>query len=605
MKSADSAGRRHFAIRGGKLDVGRIVCALIAGAACLLSLGATAATVGFKQFKWLSWLPFEGASAKLACIVILAVSTAVVVYLVLGYHRKPAAPEKLPWLRFDFDFKHIAIVSAVLFACWLPLLILKYPCALNEDTINQLYQFQVSAPTWYTTLDMYLDGEFIDHHPVFDTLLYGAFLSLGEALGSQNVGMFILVILQSLALAAVLGSACCYGTRLGAPRWLIAVAVLFCAFFPRFPNSAAEVVKDTTFLIPWVAFFICWIEVARTRGEALHSRSLLVAIIIWGGLCVLTKKLGIYIVAPSLLVLLLACPKARKESAISLVALVAVFAIALPAVVYPAIGGVAPGGKQETLSFALQQVVAVELKNPDSISAEEQEAVTGIMDLEEAKESFRSSITDPVKSTMKHDASNEEIAAFLRAWVSIGIKNPGLYLSTTAATTYKLFVPTKYMDYSSIPRSNIDENYECSKSRIFEGLGTGYHVTLHRPAALVELDNHYDSLVKKIWGIPITSLFFTAGFYGGVLPFLCFLVAFRNRRRETLLVYVPVALTMFFVFISPISTVRYMLPLLGIAPLLVMHAWCSLPKRAEPSGSRQDGHPVLDSRASAAHEGSS
>lgn len=38
-------------------------------------------------------------------------------------------------VRFCFDAKHIVLWALVIFACWLPVLIMKYPCTLNGDTI--------------------------------------------------------------------------------------------------------------------------------------------------------------------------------------------------------------------------------------------------------------------------------------------------------------------------------------------------------------------------------------------------------------------------------------------------------------------------------------
>ena len=138
-----------------------------------------------------------------------------------GQSARTSASQKsrrFPWLNFAFGMKHVLVLAGVIFVCWLPVLILMYPCSINPDTTEQLFEFQTSAPTYYPWGNEYVDAEFVDHHPVFDTLLYGSITLLGDAIGSYNHAFFLYILLQSALGALGLAASCCYASRLAAPR---------------------------------------------------------------------------------------------------------------------------------------------------------------------------------------------------------------------------------------------------------------------------------------------------------------------------------------------------------------------------------------------------
>ena len=589
--------RRPFPVR-------RLVYALVSGALCGSGLFVAFASFGFDGLPFLSWL----APSTIAAYLFIAALTVLIIggmYALLGLqpatfpatettgtaaetaHPQPSQHAhrsrhalRASRVRFCFDAKHIVLWALVIFACWLPVLIMKYPCTLNGDTINQFFQFQTPAPTFYTTMREFVPGEFVDHHPVFDTVLYGSFLALGDALGSQNAGMFILVILQSLLLAAVLSTACCYGSRLNAPRGLQIASLLFFALWPLFPNYSATVLKDTSFLAPWILFFICWLEAWRTRGEALANAKFVALFIVAAILCALTKKLGLYTVAPSLLVLLIAVLAKRQGkarilgAASTLVVPIAICALIIPAFVYPAIGGVSPGGKQESLGFTFQQSIAVLRDNPSSVTMQEYDAINAVLDVQAAKDAFSERITDNVKSKYRTDATDQQLKDYLAAWVSVGLKNPGRYLAATATTTYHFFVPSAYLAYYDTPGQGVTKDfywaYDSQRdfTKLFESFHNGYHISLHRPARLIEANRQYDAVYNAVKSQAVASLLFTQGFYGGWLPLLCFLATLYNRRRAAW-AFTPIALTALFMFLSPVDATRYALPLVAVAPLLL------------------------------------
>ena len=567
------------------------------------------------------------------------------------------SPRHLPWLHFAFDLKHVLALAALIFACWLPVLVLMYPCSMNPDTTEQLFEFQTSAPTYYPWLGEYVDAEFVDHHPVFDTLLYGGITLLGDAIGSYNHAFFLFILAQGALGALGLAASCCYASRLGTPRSAVLALAFLCAFLPIYPRFMGVVLKDSTFALCWVPFLLCYLECFRTRGEALRSVRFIILFVLMAGLCLLTKKLGAFIVLPSLVVLVIACvlfargdmarrrthgtalwgrrrggPSAQAAStqasptqtqaapvqvasttmasqtssaqttpaqtsptqavsasenaarlrdrlwfraATSLAAVVLVFAVAFPAVVYPLVGGVAPGGKQEALGFAFQQVVAVIRDNPSSVSPEEYAAVDKVLDVPAACEDFKPFLTDYVKKHYRNGAATEDLIAFVGAWATIGMKNPVLYGKTSLHCVYRMLVPSSMggaQNYQ-IPGKQFDERYHrANDTQQYIEENSEYHLSLKRPAALIAADSQLRQVQETISELPIISLISTLGFYGGMLPLSCLLLVLYHRRRLAW-AYAPVLLSVFFLLLSPTAATRYILPLAFSAPLIVGWAY--------------------------------
>ncbi|WP_417060148.1 DUF6020 family protein [Ellagibacter isourolithinifaciens] len=98
---------------------------------------------------------------------------------------------------------------------------------------------------------------------------------------------------------------------------------MFVAIFPPIPNWAMCMCKDSLFSAVFILYFVAFIEIVRTKGAALGSKRFLACYVILSGLCILTKKPGVYIFILSGFVLLVVYRRFWKRT---LVAYCAVFA---------------------------------------------------------------------------------------------------------------------------------------------------------------------------------------------------------------------------------------------------------------------------------------
>lgn len=573
---------------------------------------------------FVAWLP-NSIPADLAIMLAFSAAAGIGFYLLFAnFPRVNGAIEGFKPLRtlpLRFTRRDITRAGLVILALWAPIIAISYPTGLTADTFNQLYQFQTSAPTYYPTTGEMVNAEFIDHHPVFDTLLYGLFWQAGTLLGSQDAGVFVLAVLQAAVLAFELATLTCYLHRLRIPFALRLATLVFFAWFPFFGHYAATVLKDTTYLTVFVPWALMWVETARTRGETLDSRPFLIAFMLLGGLCVITKKLGVFVLVASLAVLAARVRGRRLKVVAAGGATLLVFCAILPAVVYPAIGGVAPGGRQEALSPAIQHVTALAHEDADALTDEERAICNNVFNLERATKRYTPFRTDAAKSTFHSDATTDDIIKFLQVWASQGLKHPVTYLVSTLETSGMLFIPfMKLTFYSGDSMASRAENYQDTNPE--------FNVTVAQPQFLVELNDYleFHSPESAISDLPLISLFFTQGFYGGWVPFIAIMTTLfacgplrrrpspiseveppqspdssqaldarrgdelcenaRQSSSETTLrpvdqpyyltALAPFAFTVLFLLVSPVASPRYILPLLFTTPLMLGWAWYAL-----------------------------
>lgn len=542
-----------------KLSVNKQAAFFSLGLSTLLAASLYVVAVFFRgeSFYALAWLP-EG---KLSCAVVLVVFGlflsfcfyALLQHFPLYSNRRLQNTQGGFAKKIVFTKQGILSCSIIIFLFWLPVAVLMYPTAANQDFFNQIYQFQASAPTWYTSIGVEVDAEFIDHHPIFDTLFFGAFYILGDMLGSQNLGLFLLNLVLNAFLAVALGFSCCYLEKLGLPGAVRIGALLFAIFFPYNSLLAADATKDTLFSAFFVAFLLCYFEIFRTQGQILKNKPFVIAFFLLVGLCILTKKLGVYICVPSILILLIPFASFRKHLLALAASAFIVFSFLVPQVLYVTLD-VAPGGRQETLAFALQQSVTLIRENPDALSEDDMKAIEKVLNVEVAVEKYNKTLSDQVKNRFRSDASTEDIIRYLGVWAKGGLQHPIIYTKSLLMCSARLLIPSSPMQFDV---DITDEDHRTRWSKWFHNTSEGFDFKAERPVFLLNMANTMKDIVTvQMAGIPVLGLFGTKGMYGGWLPFICVAITlFCNRKNSY--AFIPTILSVFTLVISPGSLSRY------------------------------------------------
>lgn len=456
----------------------------------------------------------------------------------------------------------IAVTSLVLILAWLPLLMVLYPGVMYHDTVFQLAQFFGDAP-----LDVYTGSEnahapkITDHHPVMTTLTFSFFAWLGQMSGKAYNGLFILGLIQSLALAMSLACAIVYAHRkllLGRASSLI--LIVFCAAFPLFPVYGISLSKDVMFAPLFIIFSLVFAEIVRTRGECLSKRGL---VFVLACVCLglsMTKKVGFYVVAFCMIVIFLWC-RDRRVIAVTNGALSFAFVfVVLPYGVFPLIDA-GSGSSKEMLSVPYEQTALYVKEHQDDVSSYEQAILDKVLTYDTLADRFRPETADYVKNFAPE---NESLFDYLSVYLKQGIRHPLTYMRAFLSLEAG-FVGTEDAYTPLLKSASNDTLNELDTDRKLDVYPDAETERLEAARAI-------GGIINAASQFPLIGLLFTKGLYSFIVPIVvCVLIASRAVKRIVLIS--PYLVFTALLYVSPISTGvnagRYVFPLLCLTPLVV------------------------------------
>ncbi len=165
-----------------------------------------------------------------------------------------------------FDSKNAVFKTALLiFLFWLPVLLLLYPGTFINDTWGELQQFMAFTDGGH--LHRHTLG---DHHPFFDTLFMGAIIiPIVKLTGAWHVAIFLYVLMQALFTSLAFAYSALYMHRkLDIGRLPTVLLLAFYCVMPMYAASVQTVSKDALFSWIYVFFFVFFVEIVRTNGQA-------------------------------------------------------------------------------------------------------------------------------------------------------------------------------------------------------------------------------------------------------------------------------------------------------------------------------------------------
>lgn len=519
------------------------------------------------------------------------------------------ASSRLDRLTPRWNRRSTTLFCLVMGVFWLPWLIANYPGGAYWDTYYQIQQvFPENHPISIIPFgdhgkDTVTSAYFCDHHPLFDTLIYGAFAAASQALtGAWNAGTFAFVILQGAATIVALTASVAFLRKLGAPTTLRFAAFAYFCVMPFVSTWAMTMVKDSLFSLVFIPYFMMLVNAVATRGRSLCRPRSIVLFIILGILLCLTKKIGIFVVVPTALVAFvafawdskrwssLAASKGHRsrnrrqhpkvaEEAVPLGSLALAFGgqaaacllvmqFLLPWFVFPALD-VAPGGRQESLGVALQQTAAFVHEHRDEVTDDEVEAIDAVIPFGRLVDDYDPTCQDGVKYHFRIDASDEAIRDYLAVWAEMGLRHPETYLAAVLAIGGNYLAPCHSL------------NIRTTTCDTWQG---DAHV-LYNPESLNWLREGMANLYNNYAELPVVCLPVQTVVWVFWLPALLWLIARRYHPGDGLL-FVPGAIVLAFCVIGPIFDARYCLPLLYTVPLLACFTFRE--RAAEDRGRRRD-----------------
>lgn len=501
-------------------------------------------------------LTANGACRRLAVVSLLGLTLLAENLLVWGkyiYVRLISAEVKLPmlWERHAFLFPFILI-----FLLWLPLAILKYPGGIDYDSYLQLLEplgmFPVS-----------------NHWPIASSLFFAGGFKLGSWIfGSNNAGLFTVIILQMLFCAACLAYSLKVMHRLKVSNALLVLTLAIYSVATIVSRYTTSMGKDSIFSC---ALLLCLSMMADLLlGGSKPDRRKLLAFT--GALLLMSvlRSNGPYILVFLLAGLVVAWCFARPRLLLKLMACTAgayCLCLCYLNVLLPACG--VPGASiAEALSMPFMQTARYVKYYPDEVTQEEREIIDSILDYDKLPEMYNERLSDRIKES--YHGNSEQLLKYFAVWFKQGIRHPELYFSATFNNALGYFYPGAgestmgiYMQYDPV-NLNVPQLFSLPEEQ-----------AQHRAEVLDKLTLY----IQAFESFPLFYPFCNVAVHVWLLLFM-FAHALVQKRKEMLLLLIPSLTGLLICIAGPTffhNGLRYALPIIFANPLLV----CALFRRPQ------------------------
>lgn len=463
--------------------------------------------------------------------------------------------------------KSIILFSAIMALFWLPWLIANYPGGTYWDTYYQIYQVYpenhpIAIIPWAEIYDQTLtDAWLVDHHPIFTTLVYGAFGWVSDQLtGNWMAGVFLFVCIQGVAHIVAFTAAVAYMRKLSCPLVLCLVAYGYFCIMPFVSTWAMCMVKDSFFGLFIVPYFIMLAECVRTRGKNLESTRTVLLFALCALMLCLTKKTGLFVVIPTCILAMIVYRKKKTGRSGAVKGFLAqgllcviVMCLIFPFGLFPLLN-VVPGGKQEVLGPLFQQTARYVVDYGDEVTPEEYKAIAAVIDYAKLEDQYVFDFEDSIKYRYDLNATTDQLLDYLRVYVEQGIKHPDSYFAAIASLAGFYVAPTSY---ANIRMVTVDTK-----------MGPDDRYMLWNPDGLDDMRLGMEEAYIAIGETPVVNFPLLVVLYVLWIP-AALIYTMLRRRLKCGILFVPSVVLLAFCVIAPVFDARYAVPIFNISPLLI------------------------------------
>lgn len=426
---------------------------------------------------------------------------------------------------------------------WLPCIIAFFPGSVCYDVAFQLAQVDGLIP-------------FNAEHPVFSTLLYGGIFHLGESIAGPDAGVFAIVLMQTIAMSAAFGLEIGLMARLGAPKWALVLCAAFFALVPTFGVSAQWCMKDALFCSLFCVYATLIVMCARMRERFLASPRWMTLLALVAVACGLLRSNGLIVIGLSLPFLCLLTKGMRARIASLVPAIIVIVLIPAITLSLNTLVGVAEESKANMLSAPLQQIARVVALEDDLTDAERAFVDAGLGGTDAVREAYEPELSDGVKTLYKEHGSSVSSADLLGTWASIGARHPGAYLDSMAHMTYG------YLSVVAFPA------YENAIAFFTQPGGDLFGYSFAFPEEVRDEAAYASVALQDFPGLGVLG---QPGLYTWLLLLDLAYLAWIGRGRQAV-VLLPALVLVLTILVGPVNgSIRYFLPIMGAAPIMLWH----------------------------------
>ena len=461
--------------------------------------------------------------------------------------------------------RHFLLFFLVVYICWMPWIVSHYPGLMRDDTVRQMMQTYALEP-------------YSNANPLFDTWVFGLFWQLGDTLGNRALGLYLFGFVQAALTAGSFSFALCYLEKIRAPKFVIAASLAAISLLCIFPQAAMSMSKDSFNGCPFILFFVLVAELCRSKGNVIKRADFLVALTLSTILLVATKRSMLY-VALLVFASVFVFVQGRRVRAATTFTIIIAASAAFSSVMMPSVmrndaekslRSEPPAADATFVLIPLQQTGRLLAEGGD-IPPKERAALERYIDCDLTAETYNPRRADEVVQATKSGSTNEDRAAYLNAWASLGTKHPAEYTEPFVNQIFGWFSPFWKIAFGyDLSNDVFDKGHmdiwashapegEAATRPLLEPLDTDL-------AALTPLQ----SLTEQwaCWQYYTPGLI-SCGVWCTWIPLVAFAYTLRAGKRRTAVAFAVPAATLLSVLIGPMVLYWYAIPLFYIAPLLM------------------------------------
>lgn len=458
--------------------------------------------------------------------------------------------------------KTFAVLTAIMFVCWIPYMIILSPGNMSADSRDQFGQFLGNANMCWTVQTVVRNETDIlltNHHPVFHTVLLGCFLKLGEWMGSYFAGILIYSVLQCMVLAGTLVFSVLKLREYGMSKRFSYIIYAFFVLCPLFPIWGMTILKDTLFMIALLLVTILFYDAFRAPERFTTKKYVALAVVSFA--LMLFRNNGFYMLLLLVPFILIHFRKDKKfvakMMAVLLIPLL-VFKVGYSGIFFNAMG-INEGSPREMLSVPFQQTARYLTEYADEVTSQEEESIRAVigggkLSLQDIADIYDPDRADSVKGRYNKYATTDDLVNYVKTWVAQLIKHPGVYIEAFLNLDYAWFSFDSKHDniyYNGVTDRTIPDYVEGLDNP--ESLD-GERSILHQVILLLD----------KIPGI---SCIFEFSTYTWIYVIL-FLAMLMRKKYKELLACLPIFVNMVICFVGPVAYMRYSIPLVVCLPFV-------------------------------------
>lgn len=453
---------------------------------------------------------------------------------------------------FTDNKKSLFAVAGLILLMWLPYFIAAFPGLTNYDFFDMLNTFY-GRDTTSLRVVIPIDPSVTlnNNNPVLQILMAVSFMKIGNFLGSPYIGLFLFVSIQAILFAFVLSYAIRFLARKNINKRIRIILLLMYGLIPIHANFAYATLKDTNFSFVTLLYLLLLIDLVLDPEKFVQNKWNLVKMGLTALLMMFLRNNGLYIIAISAVILLIAYRKYIKKLLAPMIVPVILFML-VTNVVYPALK-ISPGSSAEAYSIPFQQIARLVKEHGDDLPKEDVDKISAVLEYSKLAQVYKPELSDPVKVRYNIHRTDEEFKAFIEVWFKYLLKYPGLYVQATMSNCYGYFYPEaqNWIAYTTIAPTG--EDYGLTT---LESLDT--------------IRGEMTQLSYVVRSFPGIGLLVSIGFYVWCL-FCITAVLIRYKDKKKILMFVPMFVLLLTAIAGPANTMmRYVYPIIISTPIFVV-----------------------------------